>query len=181
MVKNLPANAGDTRDVGSIPGSGRVPGEENGNPLQYSCLGNPMDRGAWWATVHGVTKSQTWLSLCVCARTHTHTHTQVNIYTHMAVTQIWFFNKYSVTFIAFTISLIIITRLISFVVTTSFTITASASFSIPTGISNDSSYSSAMEPCFSQLVMKIFWWKPNIQEVDFKSLPKEEGQGSKPG
>ena len=58
MVKNLPANAGDTRDVGSIPGSGRVPGEENGNPLQYSCLGNPMDRGAWWATVHGVTKSQ---------------------------------------------------------------------------------------------------------------------------
>ena len=59
MVKNLPANAGDTRDVGSIPGSGRVPGEENGNPLQYSCLGNPMDRGAWWATVHGVTKSQT--------------------------------------------------------------------------------------------------------------------------
>ena len=49
MVKNLPANAGDTRDVGSIPGSGRVPGEENGNPLQYSCLGNPMDRGAWQA------------------------------------------------------------------------------------------------------------------------------------
>ena len=52
-VKNLPANAGD---VGSIPGSGRSPGEGNGNPLQYSCLGNPMDRGAWQATFHGVTK-----------------------------------------------------------------------------------------------------------------------------
>ena len=53
MVKNLLANAGD---MGSIPGSRRSPGEGNGNPLQYSCLGNPMDRGAWWATVHGVTK-----------------------------------------------------------------------------------------------------------------------------
>ena len=49
-------------DVGSIPGSGRSSGEENGNPLQYSCLENPMDRGAWQATVHGVTKSQTGLS-----------------------------------------------------------------------------------------------------------------------
>ena len=53
MVKNLPANAGG---VGSIPGLGRSPGEGNGNPLQYSCLGNPMDRGAWWAIVHGVAK-----------------------------------------------------------------------------------------------------------------------------
>ena len=52
-------NAGDP---GSIPGSGRSPGEGNGNPLLYSCLENPMDRGAWWATVHGVTKSQTQLS-----------------------------------------------------------------------------------------------------------------------
>ena len=57
MVKNLPASAGDIRDLGSIPGSGRSPGEGNGNPLQYSCLENPMDRGAWWATVHGVTES----------------------------------------------------------------------------------------------------------------------------
>ena len=56
MVKNLPANAGDE---GSIPGSGRSPGGGNGNPLQYSCLENPMDRGAWWATVHGVAKSRT--------------------------------------------------------------------------------------------------------------------------
>ena len=52
-------NAGD---LGSIPGSGRSPGEGNGSPLQYSCLENPRDRGAWWATVHGVTKSRTWLS-----------------------------------------------------------------------------------------------------------------------
>ena len=56
VVKNPPANAGDTRDEGSIPGLGRSPGVGNGNTLQYSCLENPMDRGAWWATVHGVTK-----------------------------------------------------------------------------------------------------------------------------
>ena len=53
MVKNMPANAGDTTDVGSIPGLGRSPGGRHGNPLQSSCLENPMDRGAWWATVHG--------------------------------------------------------------------------------------------------------------------------------
>ena len=53
---NLPANAGDTKDAGLIPGSGRASGGGNGDPLQYSCPGNPMDRGAWWATVHGVTK-----------------------------------------------------------------------------------------------------------------------------
>ena len=58
MVKNLPAKAGDAVDMGSIPGSGRAPEEGHGNPLQYSCLENPMDRGAWRATVHGVTKSQ---------------------------------------------------------------------------------------------------------------------------
>ena len=57
MVKNLPANAGDTGDADLIPESGRFPGGGNGNPLQYSCLENPMDREAWWATVHGVTKS----------------------------------------------------------------------------------------------------------------------------
>ena len=53
MVKNLPASAGDTGDTGSVPGSGRSPGEGNGNVLQYSCLGNPIDRRAWRATVHG--------------------------------------------------------------------------------------------------------------------------------
>ena len=51
LVKNLPANEGDTRDVSLIPGSGRSPGEGNGNPLQYSCLKNSMDRGAWWAII----------------------------------------------------------------------------------------------------------------------------------
>ena len=59
MVKNVPADAGNTRDSGSIPGSGISPGEGNGNPLQYSCLENPVDRGAWQATVLGVAKSQT--------------------------------------------------------------------------------------------------------------------------
>ena len=54
VVKNLPANAGDKRDLGLIPGLGRFPEIGNGKPLQYSCLENPMDREAWWATVHGV-------------------------------------------------------------------------------------------------------------------------------
>ena len=62
VVKNPPANAGDVRDADSIPGLGRFPGGGNGNPLQYSCLGNPKDRGAKWATVHGVAKSWTLLS-----------------------------------------------------------------------------------------------------------------------
>ena len=62
VVKNLPANPGDTGEMGSIPGSGRSSEEGNGNSLQYSCLDDPMDRGAWRATVHGVTKSQTQLS-----------------------------------------------------------------------------------------------------------------------
>ena len=55
-VKNMPSNA---EDMDLIPGSGRSPGEGNGNPFQYSCLENPMDRGTWWATVHGVTESDT--------------------------------------------------------------------------------------------------------------------------
>ena len=59
MVKNLSASEGDLRGVGSIPGSGRSPGGGNGNPLQCSCLENPVDRGAWQATVHGAAKSQT--------------------------------------------------------------------------------------------------------------------------
>ena len=62
MVKNLPAHAGDMGDLGSIPGSGRSPGEGNGNSLQYSCLENPTDRGAWWATVRGVAKGWAGLS-----------------------------------------------------------------------------------------------------------------------
>ena len=59
VVKNLSANAGDVRYMGSIPGLGRAPGGGHSNPLQCSCLENPLDRGAWWATVHRVTKSGT--------------------------------------------------------------------------------------------------------------------------
>ena len=58
LVKNPPVNAGDVRDMGSIPGSGRSPGGGHGNPLQYSYLENPLDSGAWWATAHRVEKSQ---------------------------------------------------------------------------------------------------------------------------
>ena len=62
VVKNPPVNAGNIRDTGLIPRFGGSPREGNGNPLQYSCLENPMDGGAWWATVHRVTKSRTGLS-----------------------------------------------------------------------------------------------------------------------
>ena len=61
VAKNTPASAGDLRGVSSIPGLGRSPGGGHGNPLQYSCLENPMDRGDWWVVVHGVTKSWTRL------------------------------------------------------------------------------------------------------------------------
>ena len=70
MVKNPPANARDIRKAGLIPGSGRSPGEQHGNPLQYFCLENHMDRGAWWATVQRVLKSRTQLkqlSMRACA------------------------------------------------------------------------------------------------------------------
>ena len=67
VAQTIKESACNVGDPGSIPGSGRFPGEGNGNPLQYSCLENTMDRGAWWATVHGVTKSWTQLSM----RTHT--------------------------------------------------------------------------------------------------------------
>ena len=73
MVKNLTANARDSEDLGSVPGLGRSPGEGNGNPLQYSGLENSMDRGAWQATVHGVTKSQTQLTAeHICTQLFTH-------------------------------------------------------------------------------------------------------------
>ena len=68
VVKNLSANAGDTRDTSSIPGSGRSPGVGNGNPLQYSCLENSIDRGNWRVTIHGTAKS-------LSTHTHAHTHT----------------------------------------------------------------------------------------------------------
>ena len=76
VVKNPPANARDVRDPGLIPGSGRSPGEGNGNPLLYSCLENPMDRGAWWAAVPGVTENWTWLKRL---STHAHKHSQQTI------------------------------------------------------------------------------------------------------
>ena len=71
VVKNPPTSRGDIREVGLIPGSGRSPGGGNGNPLQYSCLENPMDRGAWWAMVHGVEKEVDTTEQL----THTHTPT----------------------------------------------------------------------------------------------------------
>ena len=70
VVKNPPANAGDTKDAGSIPGSGRSPAVVNSNPFQYSCLENSMNRGGWWATVHGGARSQTWLSDWTCLSQH---------------------------------------------------------------------------------------------------------------
>ena len=63
VAKNLPGKAGDPRNVGLIPGSGRSPGVGNGNPLQYPCLRNPLDRGAWRATVHGLAKNWTQMSM----------------------------------------------------------------------------------------------------------------------
>ena len=72
VVKNPPANAGDLRDVGLIPGSGGSAGGRHGSPLQYSSLENPMDRGAWWATVHRVARSRTRLKQC-----STHTQDEV--------------------------------------------------------------------------------------------------------
>ena len=74
MVKNLPANAGDKRDVGLIPGSGKSPGGGQGNPLQCPCLESPMDRGTWWAKVHGVAKSQTQKK-----RFSPHTHRRIGL------------------------------------------------------------------------------------------------------
>ena len=68
MVKNPPANVGD---LGSIPGLGRSPGEGNGHRLQYSCLENPVDRGGWWATVHGIRRES---DMTEYSDTHTHTH-----------------------------------------------------------------------------------------------------------
>jgi len=69
VVKNPSASAGDISYTGSIPGLGRSPGGGHGNPFQYSCLENPMDRGAWWVTVHRVSKGQTLLK---CLSMHTH-------------------------------------------------------------------------------------------------------------
>ena len=76
MIKNPSASARDTREAGLVLGWGRSPGVGNGNLLQYSCLENPMGRGTWWTTVHGVTKNRTWLS----DKAHMHTQGQIYIY-----------------------------------------------------------------------------------------------------
>ena len=77
VVKNPPANAGDARDMSSIPGLGRSPGGGHGNPLQYSCLENPMDRGAWWATIHRVAKS--WIRMRQLS-THIYLYISLSVY-----------------------------------------------------------------------------------------------------
>ena len=99
VVKNLPTSAGDVRDTGLIPGLGRSPRTGNGYPHQYSCLENSMDRGAWWATVHGVAKSWTLLSK-VCVRLHTHTHT----HTHTLSQRLNIKNSLTLPFIIYPIS-----------------------------------------------------------------------------
>ena len=84
VMKNQPTNSGDIRETALIPGSGRCPGGGHGNPLWCSCLENPMDRGAWWATVYRVAKSQTllkWLSMHAHMCTHAYIH--VCTYTHI--------------------------------------------------------------------------------------------------
>ena len=91
VIKNLPANAEDKRDMGLIPGSGGSLGEGYGNPLQYSCLENPMDRGAWRATVHGVTKSLTWLKRF---STHKSSLTPSTMWRHRKDSCLWTRNPY---------------------------------------------------------------------------------------
>jgi len=86
VVKNLPANTGHAGDMSSISGLRRSSGEGDGNPLQYSCLGNPMERGAWWATVHRVTKSRTWLSNW----TTTNNNKTFHKYHHLKILTIFF-------------------------------------------------------------------------------------------
>ena len=93
VVKNLPANAEDIRDVCSTPGSGRSPGGGHGNPLHFSCLENPMDRGACWATVHGVTQSQIRLKQLSM-------HTHINVFVSPSSSLGKDYCSYSLVFVA---------------------------------------------------------------------------------
>ena len=94
VVKNPPASSGDLRDTGLIPGSRRSPGVGSGIPLQYSCLGNSKDRGAWQVTVHGASRSQTWLS--GWAWSHVHICIFVYIYMYMKLfSYFWGMEKYN--------------------------------------------------------------------------------------
>ena len=86
MIKNLPANAGDVRVSGSVPGLGRYPVEENENSLQDACLENPIDRGAWWAKSMGSQKAgHDWRDLASITHTHTHTHTHTYTYIYIYI------------------------------------------------------------------------------------------------
>ena len=87
MVNNLPSNSGYTRDTDLIPGSGRSPGVGNGNPLQYSCLENPMDRGVWQATVYG-SQRMGHNSACMWTRAHAHTQTH-SLHPYWSVSLLW--------------------------------------------------------------------------------------------
>ena len=97
LVKTLPASAGDVTDMVSIPGLGRSPRQGNGNPLQYSCLENPMDRGAWWATVHGVTKSWRRLKQLSTAQYryfHNPSQQMILTYNFFPTLRFWFYWQY---------------------------------------------------------------------------------------
>ena len=85
----------ETQETGSIPGLGRFPGGRNDNPLQYSCLGYPMDKGAWWATVHGLARIRHDLVTKLPPYTHTHTHTHTHAHTQLALLLVgtFFFSK----------------------------------------------------------------------------------------
>ena len=85
VVKNPPANTGEVRDAGSVPGLGRSPGEGHCNPLQYSCLENPMASGAWWATIHRVAKSQTQLKRLSMHAEGMYKCMYVSIYVHLCI------------------------------------------------------------------------------------------------
>ena len=92
VVKNVCASAGDSGEVSSIPGLGRSLGEGNGNPVQYSCLGNPMDTGVWWATVHRVAKG--WTQLCNWACTQAHTGVKTRLGRVVFLLLFLLFNRY---------------------------------------------------------------------------------------
>ena len=89
MLKNLPASAEATGDAGSIPGSGRSTRVGNGNPLQCSCLGNFMDNGGWWTTVHAVSESDTTERMNTHTYTHTHTSKKFTILTIFKHAVLW--------------------------------------------------------------------------------------------
>ena len=99
VVKNLSASAGDARDAGSISGSGRSPGDRNGNLLQYSCLENSVDRGAWRATVPGVVELDMTELVSAFTHPHPHTHTPTPTHTHTHTVVVFLFSLFVDTFV----------------------------------------------------------------------------------